>query len=411
MINRILIVLILVLNAAILKCYAGSGDNDSISHRYKINEEWYFQLQGGMNYMAAENTRFVNFTEVLSPEMALSIGKRFSPVWGARLQTVFGKDKGLYFANDKYSPKFSFSHFGFLGIGSFNITECLNRKSLSGYNKRFNVSALLGAGVLYTSFGSTRDESRQNILDCNNSTNFSAFVGVEASYSLSHLLDINLELSSNWMNNKYNGQTSVSNSKLKADGLINLLVGVRYTFNDTRRKFKPKGYIFTDNVPMVRETAATTTPLKRESRREEPEQQIAKSLETEMELQPVKTESYYSIEELLEMADNKEPLKGKQLSNTESIRFDYGKSIIKTFASIYLDKVTELLKKENIVLVIKGVMKENGDNQLTERRMKVVRDYLMKHGIERDRLVYQLIPEATPPSFDENTIELGILSL
>lgn len=409
--NRILILLVFIIHTALLKCYASGENNDSIYYsRYKIYEEWYIQLQGGMNYMAAENTRFVNFTEVLSPEMGLSVGKRFSSVWGARLQTVLGKDKGIYFANDKNSPKFSFSHFGILGIGSFNITEFLNQKSLLGYNKRFNVSALLGAGILYTSFGFTRDESGQNILDCNNSTYFSAFAGVEVSYSLSHILDINLELSSNWMNNKYNGQASVLSSKLKADGLINLLVGVRYTFNDARRKFKPKGHILTDDIPMVRETVETTTPVKRETKCEEPKQQIAKGFEKEMKLQQIKTESSYSLEELLEMADNKDLLKGKQLSDTECIGFDYGKSIIKTFASTYLDKVTELLKKENIILVIKGVMKENGENQLTERRMKVVADYLMKHGIERDRLVFQFIPQTTPPSFDENSIELGILS-
>ena len=213
------------------------------------------------------------------------------------------------------------------------------------------------------------------------------------------------------MNNKYNGQTSVSDSKLKADGLIKLLVGVRYTFNDARRKFKPKGYSFTGDVSMIREMATTSIPLKREAVHEESKKQIVKDSEAETELQSVATESYYSIEELLEMAINNESLRGKQLSYTERIDFDYGKSVIKMFASIYLDKVIELLKKENVVLVIKGVMKENGNNQLTEQRMKAVRDYLMKHGIDRDRLVYKFIPKATSPSFDDNSIGLGILSL
>lgn len=409
--NRILILLAFIIHTAILKCYAGGENNDSIYYnRYKVNEEWYVQLQSGMNYIAAENTRFVNFYEMLSPMLTLSIGKRLSPIWGTRLQMVLGKDKGVYYANDKNSPKFSFDHYGFLGIGSFSITEFMNRKLQSGYSKRFNVSGLLGVGALYTSFGYTKDLSERNAFDHNNGVYLSIYAGMEASYSLSNLIDINLELSSNWMNNKYNGQISVSSSKLKADGLINLLVGVRYTFNGARRKFKPKRYV-TEDLLMTRELPEKSTLPQHNARHEAVKPNEAKKTETGVEPLPTNAESYHSIEELLEMADNKESLKGKQLAFTERIGFDYGKSAIKAFASIYLDKAVELLKRENIALVIKGVMKENGNNQLTEMRMKAVREYLMKNGIDRDRLVYQFIQETTPPELDENSIELGLLSL
>lgn len=409
--NRILILLAFVLHTALLKCYASGENNDSIYYsKYKVNEEWYVQLQSGINYTAAENTRFVNFYEVLSPSVALSIGKRLSPVWGTRLQMVLGKDKGVYYANDKNSPKFSFKHYGFLGIGSFSITEFMNQKLRLGYSKRFNVSALMGIGALYTSFEYTKNQSEMNAFDHNNGVYLSIYAGMEASYSLSNLIDIHLELSSNWMNNKYNGQTSVSSSKLKADGLINLLVGVRYTFNNARRKFKPKRYV-ADALSMSRELPGASTLPRQESRHEAAKQNEAGKTETGVEPQSTNAESYHSLEELLEMANNKESLKGKQLAYTERIDFDYAKSTIKAFASIYLDKAVELMKKENIVLVIKGVMKEDGNNQLTEMRMKAVREYLMKNGIDRDRLVYQLVQETTSPELDENAIVLGILSL
>ncbi len=396
--QRGLIFSILIVVASAFKGYAVEQEQDSLSTRYEIHKEWYLQLQGGINYMAAENTRFVNFWEVISPQMAFSIGKRFSSEWGARLQFVGGKDKGVYYAHDKNSPKFSFEHCGVLGVGSFNLTDYLHRKKNLFSEKRWDVSALLGLGVLYTSFGFTRDISGAQILNSNNGTYLSLFAGVEAARSLSPNWAATVELSTNWMNNRYNGQ--VSGSKLNADGLVNILVGMRYTFTHANKKNKMKAVIYNEALSM---------PSLSQEREEPKEVTMDKSVQATT---PV--EVHYSVEELLEMVNNKEPIVGKKLSGTERVSFDFGKSNIKTFSSIYLDKVVELMNKTNFVLVIKGFITDKEDELLAGQRVKAVRDYLLEHGIERNRLVYQYA-RASETSFDANEkkqiVELEILSL
>ncbi len=383
--------------APVYKGYAIEQEGDSLSTKYELHEEWYLQLQGGINYMAAENTRFVNFWEVLSPEMAFSLGKRFSSVWGARMQFVAGKDKGVYYAHDKNSPKFSFEHHGVLGVGSFNLTEFLNRKKNVFPEKKWNVSVLLGLGVLYTSFGFTRD-IKAHILNCNNGTYLSFGGGVEVARSLSPHWEATFELSTNWMNNRYNGQ--VSDSKPNADGFVNMLVGMRYTFKSVKKKSVTKAIIYSDVLP------APPLLQKREK--------LKAIVINEPPFKPAPIETYYSIEELLDMVNSEETIQGKKLSATERVFFDFGKSHIKAFSSIYLDKVVELMDKTSIVLVITGYITDKDSERLTEQRMKAVRNYLLKSGIERDRLVYQYTKLSGTSSGDnekKQIIELGILSL
>ncbi len=386
------------------KGYAAQSGNDSVRTKYRQDEEWYLQLQGGVNYNAAENTRFVNFWEVLSPQLSIALGKRFNPVWGARLQITGGDDKGVYYANDKNSPAYSFGHYGFLGIGTFNLTEFLNLKKKKWNTNHWEVSALFGLGALYTAFKVPADALLHDV-DYNNYVYLSVYAGVEVARRLSPEWEVNAELSTNWMNNRYNGQKATTSSIFKADGLVNLLVGVRYTFNSTRQKHRMK-------TVSVNTGDRTIQPIVKSETSERPAVVNERSL-----ILPAKTEEYYSIEDLLEKVDNRESIRGKLLASSERVFFDYGKSNVKPFASIYLDKVVELLNKTNLVLVIKGFSMQGEpvmNNSLTEQRMNAVRDYLLKHGIARDRLTYQYI-ELSGQEHDatdlKQAVEFGILPL
>lgn len=386
------------------KGYAANRENDLIPTKYKSDEEWYFLLQGGISYNAAENTRFVNFWEVLSPQLSFSLGKRFTPVWGARLQLTGGDDKGVYFANDKNSPKYSFGHYGVVGVGTFNITEFLNCKKKRGDEKKWEVSALLGLGAIYTAFDIPKKAISQDV-NFNNYVYLSLYAGVEIARRLSPEWEVNAELSTNWMNNSYNGQKTTTSSLFKADGLVNLLVGVRYTFNSTKRKSKMKTVSVNTGdgtiQPIVMSEASVKPTIEEKS----------------TPILPIKAEEYYSIEDLLEKVDNRESIRGKMLASTERVFFDYGKSNIKTFTSVYLDKVVELLNKTNLVLVIKGFSMQGEpvmNDSLTERRMNAVRDYLLKRGIARGRLTYQYLELSGQESNANDlrqAVEFGILPL
>lgn len=402
--QRIIVFFIFSLFILSAKGYAASRERDSIPTKYKSDEEWYFLLQGGISYNASENTRFVNFWEVLSPQLSLSLGKRFTPVWGARLQLTGGDDIGVYFANDKNSPKYSFGHYGVMGIGTFSITEFLDRKKKRWSDKKWEVSGLFGLGAIYTAFDTPKKVISRDV-DFNNYVYLSLYAGVEVARRLSPEWEVNAELSANWMNNSYNGQKTTTSSIFKADGLVNLLVGVRYTFNSTRQKGKTRG-------AGMNTGDRTIQPIVKNERNEKPA-----VVNEPAPILPVKVEEYYSIEDLLEKVDNRESIRGKMLASTERVFFDYGKSNIKTFTSVYLDKVVELLNKTNLVLVIKGFSMQGEpvmNNSLTERRMNAVRDYLVNHGIARDRLTYQYVELSGQESNANDlrqAVEFGILPL
>ncbi len=389
--------------------YATTLGGDTLRAHFKMNEEWYLQLQGGINYSLAKNTRYVSPWKVVSPQLGLSYGKRFTSVWGGKLLVMWGKDKGAFYLHDKNSPLYSFAHVGVFGTGSFNFAQFFLVKRNSSHTvNAWNVSALLGLGAIHTSFGFTEDVTGKRILDRNNDTYMSLFTGLEISKWVADHWEINLELSSDWMSKKYNGFLAPE-TNLKINGHLNLLIGVRYTFNRAKRKSQLKKIEYVEkeeflfSPPLPAGTARST--------KEKPD-----GVGEVMQRQAEAKETAYSIEELLEIIDNHESIKGKHLVKTR-IRFDYGNCNIRPFVAIQLDKVVELMKKSHIALLIKGYMIEkplSSTDYLSEKRIKTVRDYLTTQGISRDRLVYQVIkiPE-TPLSEDgmEQIIEIESLAL
>ena len=107
-----------------------SSDKEQSDNRYNRREQWYVQLQGGANYFFAENNRFESFGKGISYSYAFSVGKNFTPVWGARLQLSGGGDQGMHDAWEG-SPKYDFQHIGGIAAVTFNLTNCI-RDILAG---------------------------------------------------------------------------------------------------------------------------------------------------------------------------------------------------------------------------------------------------------------------------------------
>ncbi len=398
-INRyVLLVIALFCSCAIAK--ADNEQADSLSRRrYPINEEWYIQVMGGVNYMLADNTRFVPFTKVLSPEFSFSLGKRFTPIWGTRLQVSTGNNKGVFFPNDKNSPMYTFGNTAVYGIGTFNLTEVLDLRKNGHRERNWNVNFELGIGTIYSNFVYV-DDITKGSLNRNNSTYLTLFGGVEVARKLSSKCDIALELSTNWMNEKFNGQTSAKGNNTVFDGMVNLMIGVRYNFRQAKKKSPTSqsvNTLVTTFVPPVQTQAIVQTQTVKRT--------------------TVREDVFYSVDDLLEMLDNGESIQGKHLASTENIKFDFGKTGIKAFNLIYLDKMIELVKKSNGVLVIRGFVAEKKSpfrDMMTEQRMNSVRDYAISKGIHRDRMIYQYIKEAETPftkEGQEQIVEFGLMVL
>ncbi|MGL5894527.1 MAG: OmpA family protein [Bacteroidales bacterium] len=366
---------------------------------FAIDEEWYIQAQVGVNYMLTENTRFVYPWNVISPELTLSIGKNISNIWSSRLQIFAGNNRGVYYSNDKNSPRFKFGQYGFTGIAAFNLSEYLSRNNIKTRERIWSTKALMGIGNIYTAF--SKEGSGVHNLNRNNSTYIFLMAGIEASRKITESLDLTLELNSSWMSDRYNGQTPINRPKISLDGKVNVLMGVKYTFGrskETNEKNNPTTII---QQSTIQHFSTLEEIVIEESKPKEKVTSIVNKT--------------FSVEELIEMVECNESIKGKQLANTEIISFDFGSYIIKPINTIYLDKVSELVQKGNLILLIRGYSSGEQitrNNTLSELRIKAVRDYLIKSGIERDQLMFQHILDGDDLSIEKSlTVELEITSL
>lgn len=98
---------------------------------------WYMQVQGGAAHTVGE----AKFKNLISPAAALSLGYRFSPLWGVRVGASGWQAKGGW-VNPTTTYKYNFLQ--------GNVDATLDLSNLfSGFNSKrfFNAYMFLGAGL------------------------------------------------------------------------------------------------------------------------------------------------------------------------------------------------------------------------------------------------------------------------
>lgn len=383
---------------AIAKSYATDAIQDTIRTSYNWNEKWYYQVQGGVNYLAAENTRFVSIGKILTPSYAFAVGKRFTPIWGSRIQFMYGSDKGVYYARQKDSPLFAFRHYGIIAEGTFNFSNFIRMNRIVGNEKNWNVELKLGIGFIHSgSYELDADVKNYEWLNPVPRDNFAIYGGMEISRVVYKNVDVNLELNINKLSNKYNGQVCRDRgSEVIGDILTTVLVGVRYTIPS--QKPCKKELVYINAYPTVLPAKNITTLESMEA----PQREIAQDIVVEP--------NCYDIDELLQMVAQGKSIRGKRLCGIEMVHFDFDKSDIKPEFALYLDKLaTLLLNSPDIRLLIMGHTDIKGsvdyNYELSERRSKVVMAYLNRKGINYDRMIYSYYSKLNPRT--ENSTDLG----
>lgn len=388
-----LYILLLLCTAPSLCIYADNDPEDENRSHYTWEEKWYFQAQGGINYLAAENTRFVSFSKILSPSYALAIGKKFTPLWGMRIQFMEGKDKGVYYARQKDSPLFSFRHHGIIIEGTFNAVNFL-RQNRVGYEKKWNVDLKLGLGYVHSASYELSDaviHDSDYFPDGKHRDNFAIYAGVDISRKISKTIDVNVELGAARMGNKYNGQVCRdASAEIMGDALFQVLVGIRYTI-PVKKPCKER-VVYINNPVYI--------PIQEEKKVEV----------TSTVTDTIPTQDCYTVEELLLMVEKGISIKGQRLCNIEMVYFDFDKSVIKPEFAEYLDKLSALMHNQpDIRLLIMGHTDSKGSVEynyaLSERRSKAVLEYLNNKGIANNRMVYKYYSKLHP--LTENTTDQG----
>lgn len=397
-----LVCCVLVFFASVQNAYTQDVENDSLRTSYYWTEKWFYQVQGGVNYLFAENTRFVSVDKTLSPSYTFSVGKRFSPYWASRIQFVYGNDKGVYYDHDKDSPLFSFKHYGIIMDVDFNIANFIRNNKYVWNERKWNVELKLGVGFLHSGSYELADIPNYQWLDPIPRNNFAIYGGIELSKKIHKNLDVNLELSLTRLGNLYNGQVcSDPKTEVMGDVMATAFIGIRYTI--PRQKPCKNQVVYVNNYIEPLPSVIVPVQLAPDSVKQQPsysKEEVA-TLAKELEC--------YEIDELLQMVKDGKNIRGKRICDIEMVHFDFDKSDIKPEFALYLDKLSTLVLKADINLLIMGHTDIKGSVEynygLSERRSKAVMKYLNDKGVDYDRMVFSYYSKLSPRT--ENVSDFG----
>ncbi len=203
---------IILVVATTLLSISGFAQEKAIKN-YGFGDNWFIQGQLGASHTFSENFKKTDLTDLLSPHVAVSVGKYFSPVAGARLQ-VGGWESKSYLPGLDKTYKYNYIQ--------TNLDGLLNFMTLfTPYqgDKAFNLYGIAGIGYVHNFGDSEVGVSTQNTIIPR--------VGLQADFRLTSDLSLNVEATGNLMADKFNGVVYGR----KNDATLNALVGLTYRFN------------------------------------------------------------------------------------------------------------------------------------------------------------------------------------
>ena len=181
---------------------------------YGFGDNWFIQGQIGGSYTFSEGHRELDFFDRVSPHVALSVGKHFSPVTGARLQLSGWESKNYKFGTENDTYKVNYMQVNVDGLLNF-----MNLFTQYEGDKAFNLYGIAGLGYQHV-FGKAEDGvGTQNSIVPR--------LGLQADFRLTDDLSVNLEAIGNLMPDKFNGNVGGR----KYDATANVMLGLTYRFN------------------------------------------------------------------------------------------------------------------------------------------------------------------------------------
>lgn len=206
---------IILMATAAFVSLSGFSQEKAIKN-YGFGDNWFIQGQIGGSYTFTEGHVKSDFGDRITPHVALSVGKYFSPVTGARLQ-VGGWESKSYLVDADKTYKYSYIQTNLDGL--LNLTNLFSKYE---GDKAFNLYGIMGLGYVHN-FGKTEDGARR--VETHNS--IVPRVGLQADFRLTDDLSLNVEAVGNLMADKFNGIVYGR----KYDATANVLLGLTYRFN------------------------------------------------------------------------------------------------------------------------------------------------------------------------------------
>ena len=250
--------------SCLMLCGALTASAQEAKTEYVHNPYWYIQLQGGAQYTLGE----IAFKDLISPNVQVTVGRQFTPVFGARLAVNAWQSRaGIDFTDETfvgitgnattgYTPTAATVPGGttkwkwmYVAPGidlTFNLSNLF-----CGYNPNriFNFSVFAGAGA-NIAWGMDKDSNWENkeliaahfpvsYLAGSDPENISYYwegtkvrmfgrAGVAADFKVSDAVSLGLEVNANTLSDRYNGKKASN-----WDWYFNALAGVKINLGQT----------------------------------------------------------------------------------------------------------------------------------------------------------------------------------
>ena len=222
---------------AILSCLmlvaglTASAQEQKGTTEYVFEPHWYVQVQPE-----------TKFGDLLSYNVQAAIGRQFTKLWGARLAVNAWQSKGgskYEFNNNKYDYNWKWNYIAPTIDGTLNLSNLV-----AGFNPNrvFNLTAFAGIGLniawknddaaaknaqIKTDLGLVGHEPLAYLWDGTKLRLMGQF-GLNGDFKINDAWSINVELSANTLNDKYNSKKAGN-----WDWYFNALAGVKYNFGKT----------------------------------------------------------------------------------------------------------------------------------------------------------------------------------
>lgn len=113
----------------------------------------------------------------------------------------------------------------------------------------------------------------------------------------------------------------------------------------------------------------------------------------------------YTLDEIIDLMAKNESIEGKTICAVDAITFDFAKSTIRPESYEYLDKLATTLIRSNRRIEVKGHTDNVGSAEfnmdLSRQRAEAVVDYLVKKGVNRNKLTYSFYGMSRPLSTND----------
>lgn len=341
--------------------------------QYGFGDNWFIQGQVGGSYTFSENSSKADLFDVVTPHVALSVGKHFSPIAGARLQ-VGGWESKTYLgeALDKtYKNKY-------IQANADALLNLTNLFSTYEGDKAFNLYGILGLGYVHTF--ADRDIKEADVKTTNTIV---PRVGLQADFRLTESLSLNVEATGNLMADRFNGIVGGKNN----DATLNLLAGLTY-------RFTPGGFQTVDVIDPSELSAVNDKVNELQSQLRNKDRQIQEykasvaGLERKLAEKPA---------EVVTKGESEVVLNAVVVFRIGSAKLEQNQDINIYNAAKYLQD-----NKDVNVTVTGYADKSTGtaaiNQRLSEQRAKAVADILIKkYGIEANRITTEASGDRVQP--------------